>query len=198
MNYLAHLHIADAVNSNLLGNLLGDFVKGLPAENFGSSIRNGIFLHRRVDQFTDSHPISRELKICFEPKARRYAPIALDMFWDHCLAKQWALRHPLSLEKFVAECQTSIEYDEKGIELPLSYRNLSQKLWAQQWLLSYQSFDNIGYALNRISQRRPRLAGLAQCITGLEQHYNELSGQFAFLYPLVLDEAARFQSHSQV
>lgn len=37
MNFLAHLHIAKHCNSNLAGNLLGDFVKGDPNKHYSDS-----------------------------------------------------------------------------------------------------------------------------------------------------------------
>ncbi len=46
MNYLAHLHIAEQSDSNLLGNLLGDFVKGDPSKRYGVDVVQGIRLHR--------------------------------------------------------------------------------------------------------------------------------------------------------
>ena len=198
MNYLAHLHIADHAESSLLGNLLGDFVKGSPPEHLGMSINKGIYLHRRVDLFTDTHAISKESKRYFEPNFRRFVPIALDMFWDHCLAKHWADYHDSSLNQFVVTCQNKIEFEAKSIELPLSYVNFSDKLWSQEWLLSYQSFDNICYAIERISQRRPRLEGLTRCISGLAQNYDELSQQFSLFYPLVLEESRTFQSSLEI
>lgn len=84
MNYLAHLHIAEASDSNLLGNLLGDFVKGNPSEQFSEDIVQGIRLHRWVDAYTDSHEVMILAKALFPSTTRRFSPIALDMFWDHC------------------------------------------------------------------------------------------------------------------
>ncbi len=60
MNYLAHLHIADHCQSSLLGNLLGDFVKGDPSAQFSPEIARGIRLHRLVDAYTDSHPVMQQ------------------------------------------------------------------------------------------------------------------------------------------
>jgi acyl carrier protein phosphodiesterase len=194
MNYLAHLHIARQVESSLLGNLLGDFVKGQPSPHFSKAIQHGIFLHRRVDGFTDSHPVSRQLKGYFVPSVRRYVPIALDMFWDHCLANQWSTYDSSPLAIFVADAQSRIEQESRSVELPLGFISVSQKLWSQQWLLSYQSFDNIAYALERISQRRPQLIGLVQCISGLEQYYDVFSDAFNGFYPEIMAEAQRFQS----
>ncbi len=60
MNYLAHLHLADVANSDMLGNLLGDFAKGDPSKQYSQEIVQGIRLHRAIDKFVDTHGISYE------------------------------------------------------------------------------------------------------------------------------------------
>lgn len=67
MNFLAHLHIAHHCQSSLLGNLLGDFVKGDPTEQYPQSLVQGIRLHRWVDAYTDSHPVMKAAKSLFLP-----------------------------------------------------------------------------------------------------------------------------------
>ncbi|WP_458452808.1 ACP phosphodiesterase, partial [Klebsiella variicola] len=34
MNFLAHLHLASLANSSFLGNLMADFVRGAPEEQY--------------------------------------------------------------------------------------------------------------------------------------------------------------------
>lgn len=112
MNYLAHLHIADHCQSSLLGNLLGDFVKGDPDSQYVAPIARGIRLHRLVDAYTDSHPVIQHAKQCFSADTRRFAPIALDMFWDHCLASQWDHYHDLSLSRFVRQAHQRVTREQ--------------------------------------------------------------------------------------
>ena len=57
MNFLAHLHLAHLANSSLSGNLLADFVRGNPAEDYSPEVVDGIFMHRRIDVLTDE-PVS--------------------------------------------------------------------------------------------------------------------------------------------
>ena len=53
MNFLAHLHLAHLADSSLSGNLLADFVRGNPAEDYSPEVVDGIFMHRRIDVLTD-------------------------------------------------------------------------------------------------------------------------------------------------
>ncbi|KOC94422.1 ACP phosphodiesterase, partial [Winslowiella iniecta] len=56
MNFLAHLHLATLANSSLLGNLMADFVRGNPHNDWPQPVAAGILLHRRIDVMTDSLP----------------------------------------------------------------------------------------------------------------------------------------------
>ncbi|MFV0449655.1 MAG: ACP phosphodiesterase [Vibrio sp.] len=188
MNYLAHLHIAEESDSNLLGNLLGDFVKGDPSEQFSQDIVQGIRLHRWVDAYTDSHELMRQAKGLFPKATRRFSPIALDMFWDHCLAKNWHHFHVLSLREFVNSAEKKVRDDYSSL-LPEQYMMVSDKMWQGRWLESYADFENIHFALQRMSMRRERMKPLAECHLSLADSYRELEAIFFELYPQILEKA---------
>ena len=195
MNFLAHLHIADHCSSHLLGNLLGDFVKGDPSKQYQADISNGIKLHRFVDRITDHHPIVEECKPHFKGAARRFAPIALDMFWDHCLAKHWHTFHQCSLDQFVSDAYQRVDR-YVGDDLPERFLLLHSKMWSGGWLQSYQDLENIEFALHRMSKRSPRLADLTTTFAVLDQEYVILEAKFPALYSDVLQQALGF--HQQL
>jgi len=59
MNYLSHLFLAEQITQDaeeILGNLMGDFVKGRLAEQYSPAVMRGLELHRQVDAYTDHHP----------------------------------------------------------------------------------------------------------------------------------------------
>ena len=195
MNFLAHLHIADHCNSHLMGNLLGDFVKGDPSKQYPTDISNGIKLHRFVDRITDHHALVEECKPHFTGVARRFAPIALDMFWDHCLAKHWRTFSPQSLDSFVryAYCEVNKQISD---DLPPRFLMLHSRMWSGGWLQSYQYLENIEFALHRMSQRSPRMADLTTTFEVLDNEYEQLEAKFAALYRDVLRQSAEY--HQQL
>ncbi len=193
MNFLAHLHIAQYCNSHLLGNLLGDFVKGDPSKQYQPAIANGIKLHRFVDRTTDHHPIVDECKPYFTGVARRFAPIALDMFWDHCLAKHWKFFHDEPLNRFVNRAFQAVDR-EVNDELPPRFLVLHSRMWSGGWLQSYQDLDNIEFALHRMSQRSPRMADLTTTFSVLDTEYATLEAKFPLLYRDVLAQALEYHT----
>ena len=62
MNFLAHIYLSGGDEKTIIGNFIGDFVKGNQILNFEKEVMNGILLHREIDRFTDDHPIVLESK----------------------------------------------------------------------------------------------------------------------------------------
>ena len=102
MNFLAHAYLSNDNPLLLVGNFMGDFVKGRDLhERFDPGIANGVELHRLIDSFTDSHPVVIESKKRLRESYRHYAPVIVDMFYDHFLASMWDNYSNLSLPEFV-------------------------------------------------------------------------------------------------
>ena len=62
MNFLAHLYLSGNDENIMIGNFIGDHVKGNNFLKYDESIIFGIKLHRMIDAFTDSHPLVEESK----------------------------------------------------------------------------------------------------------------------------------------
>ncbi len=190
MNYLAHLHIAEQSDSNLLGNLLGDFVKGDPSNQYRADVVRGIRLHRWIDAYTDSHYLMSESKAKFTSQTRRFSPIALDMLWDHFLANHWHHFHDLALAEFSTFAETQVKNDyESEAQLPERFLIVTERMWRGRWLESYCELDNIHFALQRMSLRSTKMKPLAECYQSFVKHYSFFESIFFELYPDVLGKA---------
>ena len=89
MNHLAHALLSGPDADVLLGSLLGDFWRGAPDPAWPAGVRGGVLLHRRIDVFTDSHPLVGAARSRFDAPWRRYAGILIDVYFDHRLARDW-------------------------------------------------------------------------------------------------------------
>ena len=61
MNFLAHLSLVPRKSKAQIGTILGDFVKGPLQNSYGNITQNYINIHRKIDLFTDNHPIFKRL-----------------------------------------------------------------------------------------------------------------------------------------
>ena len=89
MNFLAHLYLSGENEKLMVGNFIGDYVKGRKYENYKNTVKQGILLHRQIDYFTDNHLKFREAKKLLVPELGLYSGIVIDLFYDHLLAKNW-------------------------------------------------------------------------------------------------------------
>ncbi len=67
MNYLAHIFLSGNDDDVLIGNFIGDYVKGKDFNNYPAGIQKGILLHRRIDTYTDRHKIIHQSMSYFAP-----------------------------------------------------------------------------------------------------------------------------------
>ncbi|MDG5799579.1 ACP phosphodiesterase [Marinilabiliaceae bacterium ANBcel2] len=102
MNYLAHLYLSGDIPGVLLGNFIGDYVKGSRYNRYEHDIKTGILLHRKIDSFTDSHPLTKKSSLIFREYYRKYAGIVVDIVYDHFLAANWDKYKKESLNSFVS------------------------------------------------------------------------------------------------
>jgi acyl carrier protein phosphodiesterase len=180
MNYLAHLHLGGPQPEAMLGSLYGDFVKGPLTGRWPAEIEAGILLHRRIDVFTDSHPLVLQAKLRFPSERRRYAGILIDLFFDHCLAVDWHLYSHEPLSQFTARVYSVLRQES---ELPGKLATIAPRMAEQDWLGSYRDFAVMEQVVAAMSRRLSRPEGLAGGMAELERLYVPLQRDFRTFYP---------------
>ncbi|MGY4531147.1 acyl carrier protein phosphodiesterase [Pseudomonas sp. TE3786] len=180
MNYLAHLHLGGDQPAQLLGSLYGDFVKGPLAGRFPAPLEHAIAVHRRIDAYTDSHPLVLQAKARFPQARRRTAGILIDLFFDHCLARHWQHYADEPLAQFTARVYRVLD-EEPALPERLAY--IAPRMAAQDWLGSYQEFAVLQQVLLGMSRRLSRPQMLEGAMDELRELYEPLSEDFQAFYP---------------
>ena len=189
MNYLAHLHLGGQRPGQLLGSLYGDFVKGRLQGQFAPDIEGAIQLHRSIDVFTDRHPLVDVALSRFSLTRRRYAGIVLDVFFDHCLARDWRLYADQPLELFTSDVYRVLSSER---QLPERLAKIAPHMVANDWLGSYQEFEVLEQVLRGISRRLTRPEELAAAMQELRRLYEPVSEDFRLFYPQLQDFARNY------
>ena len=190
MNYLAHLHLGGSQPAQLLGSLYGDFVKGPLDGRWPADIESAIRLHRRIDAFTDGHPLILQAKQRFPVERRRVAGILLDVFFDHCLARDWEHYAPLPLEAFTRRVYQVLDAEPR---LPDRLALIAPRMAAQDWLGSYREFETLERVIQGMASRLSRPGVLAGAMAELDALYPDLHQDFQAFYP----ELQRFAERQQ-
>lgn len=183
MNFLSHLYLSGKSTEIIIGNFIGDFVKGAKMEDYPPEITKGIKLHREIDFFTDNHPVVMQSKDKLRAKHGHYAGVVVDMFYDHFLAVNWELYHPQPLKIFAdniyALLQQNIDYLPQGAQYMLPY------MIRNNWLVSYAEIKGIDQACKGIASRTKFDSKMETASLLLEENYNEFKKEFESYLPII-------------
>lgn len=186
MNYFAHLFLAQPTTASTVGNLLGDFARGVELATLPEAVLAGLLNHRAVDRYTDAHAIVLELKRGFSPQRRRFAGIALDVCFDHLLMRHWARFDSRPLELVIEKYYQRMLAGQHLMPSD-SMRATTSRIVEQDWFSSYRELASIGAALDRIAARirfENRFAGV---IEELERDQAALEQGFLQFLPELIE-----------
>jgi len=185
MNYLAHMFLSDDTPLSMLGNFLGDFVKGSVEGKFQQEIVDGIMHHRRIDHFTDSNSIVSSSKKLISEARCRFSGIIIDVLYDHFLARNWNLYSKICFDDFIEIVYKNLYSHRKGI--PSTAELCIEKMLKEDWLRSYGSLEGIDKTFKRISERLKRKNNLCSAIEDLEMNYHVLNTHFLLFFPRLIN-----------
>jgi len=192
LNYLAHFYLAGPEPQALIGSLLGDFVKGRIDDTFPPAVQQAIIQHRRIDAFTDNHPIFNRSRQRLGADLRRFSGILVDVYYDHLLARNWPCYADIPLRSFVDRVYRVLRTHYADFPIPMQ-RSVSYML-TTDLLHSYTDVQGIQRALAGISGRLRRANPIAEAITVLEQQDANLAVDFAAFFPDLYAHHSAIQS----
>ncbi|MFB9865723.1 acyl carrier protein phosphodiesterase [Vreelandella sulfidaeris] len=183
MNFLAHAWLVSAGSDDFLyGNLIADGVKGRDLSQWSAATAQGIRHHRRVDAWVDSYPQVVNARRRAPPGQRRYAGIALDMIWDHFLARDTAGQP--DQEAIVERCYRLLSERSAPNRLAVMMPSLVK----HDWLRGYADFTFTCQAVAGIGRRLSGPNQLAALVPWLRDDYQTLEDDFQTLWPALLAE----------
>lgn len=151
MNFLGHLYFSDNNLELMHANLFGDFVRGKDLNMYVPVVKKGILLHRQIDDYIDHHPFIKELLHKLYPDLPKIAGVAIDLYFDHLLAKNWHEFHTISLEEFTeAFYNYKINEDHYPNEM---FHFVLMRLKNGKWLDQYEEFEGLVRACQGVSRR---------------------------------------------
>ncbi len=160
----------------MIGNFIGDFVKGKKYESYLPEIQKGILLHRKIDAYTDSHPIVKKSSAKFKPCYNRYASVVIDVIYDHYLAKQWTNYSNDTLSDYVDKVHAYLL--RNYFSLPTRVKGFLPFLIKSRRLENYQHLWGIEKSLN-IMANYSSLPNKSHCaIKVMMEQYDELQDEF--------------------
>lgn len=191
MNFLAHIYLSGELDELMVGNFMGDFVKGTNFGSYSSQVVRGIKLHREIDWYTDNHAIVDKSKDRLWGNFRHYSSVIVDMFYDHFLAKNWSKYSNESLESFTRRAFAVL--NENFEILPDKAQYMLPHMEQHNWLLAYKKIEGLQRALKGMSERTKFESNLDHSIKELEQYYDQYDEEFDAFFPQMIQHATDFK-----
>jgi acyl carrier protein phosphodiesterase len=184
VNFLAHFHLAWPDRRLIAGGLEGDFHKGPLRGQLDPGIEQGVWLHRAIDAYTDSHLIVDELRRQFPQSLRRYAGILIDISFDHYLTTHWSLYGDVPLNEFNASVYQVLL--EQEALLSADCLKMMKRIVDYDVLNRYHDWNAVTATATRVGERFRRGNPLADIQHELEPLRGQLEASFLAFYPQLL------------
>ena len=181
MNVLAHIYLSGDSDKIIIGNYIGDYVKGRDYLKYPEPVRRGIILHRHIDDFTDRHPVVHRSKIHFTRKYHRYAGVVIDILYDHFLCREWDFfsRRPLESVTYNFYRAMVNNFDI----LPENVKASFPFIIINNWIETYQTTSGIRNVLRTMSKRTSLPAETRYAMKMLKRNYYTLHDDFMEFFP---------------
>lgn len=190
MNYLAHAFLSFNQPELMVGNLMGDFVKGNNYEKYSGDLRRGLLLHRAIDQFTDQHNETEEAVKLLKPTFRLSSGIFVDILFDHLLANDLNYFTNDTLIQFTEEVHFNLDqhhhhFDEKMITF---FGYMKQ----YNWLYNYKFEEGLSRSIIGICKRYPRLGDGQVAFNMIQLHLPTFKQHFEKFFPDLIHHSRQF------
>ena len=189
MNFLAHLHLSYPNNTEMVGNFIGDYVKGKKHLDYPSEICKGIKMHRQIDSFTDSHLLHKATRDIFREAYGLYSGVIADMVFDHYLALNWSDYCDISLLDFEQLCYDIL--DTHHDILPERVQYFIPKMKAASRLSSYAKREGIEESIHLMGQYTSLPQKTSEAMAILDHSHSVLENNFKVFY-------TDLQAHAQM
>ena len=181
MNYLAHAFLSFNQPDILAGNMFSDFVKGKKRYEFSPGIQRGITLHRAIDEYTDSHPATKEARQVFQTAYGLYSAVFMDVVYDHFLALDNTQFSDESLKKFSQLTYNIL--DEYLDVFPEKFRILFPFMKEYDWLYNYSHLKGIERSFEGIAHRARFMSESGTAFKLFKEHYATLQTCYNAFFP---------------
>jgi acyl carrier protein phosphodiesterase len=185
MNFLAHLYLSGSSPEILTGNFIGDYVKGSAYEQYPEEIKYGILLHRKIDSFTDAHPVFKRTKNHFISRYHKYAGVVVDIIYDHFLANEWEKYSFVPLAGFINDV-----YDvllSRFDQLPARVQGFLPCFVVYNWLSCYNSLDGLEKVIRRMTVKTSLPDQTDFMMEVIRKKYDQISHEFNLFFPDLIE-----------
>lgn len=180
MNFLAHFYLSASDPKIITGNFLGDMMRKVEWEQLPIPVQRGVKMHHFIDDFTDSHPITKLHKTLIAPNQGHYAPVVVDILYDHLLAQLFDDYSGISLDNFSQNIYHTLQQEvpifNKKANITFHYMRLNN------WLLAYQSKEGLERIFRGMHSRSLKKSNMELAYDDFVRHEVQISTEFSYFF----------------
>ena len=161
--------------------MISDFVKGKKRFDYSEGIQQGIMLHRHMDNFTDSHPATKQAKEFLKPVAGLYAGAFIDVAYDHFLALDKNEFTDESLMQFSITVYTSLK--KFNSIYPEKFAGMFPFMLQDNWLYNYRTLSGTEKSFAGLARRAKYLDESKMIFKCFEKNYEAIQQCYNDFFP---------------
>jgi len=184
MNYLAHSYLSCNSEELLIGNLVTDLIAKKDELHYSEAIRDGINLHRKIDDYTDNHRLVRKSLDLIRPSQGKYAPVVLDILWDYFLCKNWSVYSSEDLQDFSNGVYKILQKNYDSIQEKVVIRFTS--MISHNFLMSCASKQALKHTFGHLNKRVRFVANFEEAAEIVTTYEKELNSNFTLFFSEML------------
>ena len=162
--------------------MISDFVKGKAQYDYPEQVQQGIRLHRFIDDFTDHHAATQEVKKIFRPAYRLYAGAFADVVYDYFLANDSnEFESPDDL--FLFSQRTYSILTENSQWLGSRFGKMFPYMKEQNWLYNYRLESGLMKSFNGLMHRSAHIKETDTAFALFENHKQEINLLYNEFFP---------------
>ncbi len=196
MNWLAHFVLSEHNRNLIIGNWLGEAVRGKDYQTYEAEIQKGILLHREIDSFTDSNPIVKKITKKFHHHQGKFAPVVVDLVMDYFLYKNWQMFENEAFEPFKYGVYKTLK---SALNLyPEELQNQTKALITFDWMEKYTTLPGVQEVLNEMSKRTDYPNNMDTAIGDVYENEEMFNNYFLEFFPQLQSHCKDFLKYYDI
>jgi len=180
LNYLAHQLLSFKNSDLMIGNFIADSIQGNRFNGLNDNIIKGIILHRKIDTFTDTHPIYLTSKHRFSKDFGKYSGVLMDMIYDHYLAKNFDNYSEIKLQEFSNHSYAIL--NESLNIFPEPAKRFHSYMVENNVLVNYSTLQGMETVLTHLNHRIRHRYQLQNAIAMVKEQDTEIEEEFIMFF----------------
>lgn len=180
MNFLAHIYLSGDNDWVKIGNFMADGIRGKDYLHYSETVQFGILLHRKINSFTDTHPIFRKTRKRLISEFGHFSGVITDIFYDYVLAKHWVAFSDIPLSDYAQDFYNLLT-DNFSILSPRA-KYILPHMKQGDWLTSYATYQGLQTILYQMDSRTKFVSKMQYALSSLQANEEVIENEFFIFF----------------